>query len=127
VPGDAIVGFITRGRGVTVHRKDCKNVAYYSRREKDRVVPLEWTLTEQAYFPVAVDVDALDRVGLMSDITAIISARNTNILDARVRTGGEPKVARFKLTLEVKDLDHLQGIMDRIGALSDVMRVARAR
>jgi guanosine-3',5'-bis(diphosphate) 3'-pyrophosphohydrolase len=127
VPGDAIVGFITRGRGVTVHRTNCKNVAYYSRREQDRLVPLEWTLTEQAYFPVAVEVDALDRVGLMSDITSIISARKTNILDARVRTGGKPKVARFKLTLEVKDLDHLQSIMDRIAALSDVMRVARAR
>ncbi|MCJ7822127.1 MAG: bifunctional (p)ppGpp synthetase/guanosine-3',5'-bis(diphosphate) 3'-pyrophosphohydrolase [Armatimonadetes bacterium] len=127
VPGDTIVGFITRGRGVTVHRMDCKNVPYYSRREKDRLVPLEWTLTEQAYFPVALEVDALDRVGLMSDITAIISGRNTNILDARVRTGWKPKVARFKLTLEVKDLDHLQSIMDRVGALSDVMRVARAR
>jgi len=127
VPGDTIVGFVTRGRGVTVHRADCKNVRYYSRREPDRVIPLEWTLTGEAYFPVVVEVDALDRVGLTGDITSIISATNTNILEARVRTGGKPKLARFTLTLEVKDLEHLGAIMDRIGALSDVVRVDRAR
>ncbi len=127
VPGDPIVGFVTRGRGVTVHRAECKNVAYYARREPSRMVPLEWTLTEDVYFPVGVEVDALDRVGLMSDITAIISARKTNILDARVRTGGKPKMARFSLTLEVKGLEHLKDIMDRVAALSDVVRVDRAR
>ncbi len=127
VPGDAIVGFVTRGRGVTVHRAGCKNVAYYSRREPSRVVSVEWTLTGEAHYPVGVEVDALDRVGLMSDISSIISARNTNILEARVRTGGKPKMARFSLTLEVKDLDHLRDIMDRIAALSDVVRVDRAR
>ncbi|MDH4179807.1 MAG: bifunctional (p)ppGpp synthetase/guanosine-3',5'-bis(diphosphate) 3'-pyrophosphohydrolase, partial [Armatimonadota bacterium] len=127
VPGDVIVGFVTRGRGVTVHRADCRNLPYYSRREPSRLVPLEWTLTEDAYFPVGVDVYALDRVGLMSDITSIISARKTNILEAQVRTGGKPKMARFSLTLEVKNLDHLRGIMDRIAALSDVVRVDRAR
>ncbi len=127
VPGDPIVGFVTRGRGVTVHRADCKNVRYYSRREPERVITLEWTLTGDAYFPVVVEVDALDRVGLTGDITSIISATKTNILEARVRTGGKPKLARFTLTLEVKDLHHLGAIMDKIGALSDVVRVDRAR
>ncbi len=84
-------------------------------------------MTGEAHYPVGVEVDALDRVGLMSDISSIISARNTNILEARVRTGGKPKMARFSLTLEVKDLDHLRDIMDRIAALSDVVRVDRAR
>jgi guanosine-3',5'-bis(diphosphate) 3'-pyrophosphohydrolase len=127
VPGDPIVGFITRGRGVTVHRADCSNVAYYSRREPDRLVPLEWTLSAEAYFPVTVEVDALDRVGLTSDITSIISSLATNILEARVRTGGKPKMARISLRIEVKSLDHLKQITDRIGALSDVLRVERAR
>ncbi len=127
VPGDEIVGFITRGRGVTVHRADCANAAYHAGREPDRLTPLEWTLTREAYFPVVVEVDALDRVGLLSDITGIISGTNTNIVEARARTGGKPKMARFALTLEVKDLDQLQRIMDRLRALSDVLRVDRAR
>jgi len=155
VPGDAIVGFITRGRGVTVHRTSCPNLGHYSERararrgrrgsegqrkgaslesaargaapEPDRLVPLEWTLSPEAYFPVTIEVDALDRVGLASDVTSIISGQGTNILEARVSTGGRPKMARISLRLEVKSLDHLQDIMNRISALSDVLRVERAR
>ena len=127
VPGDAIIGFITRGRGVTVHRTKCPNVGYYSRREPNRLVPLEWTLSPDAYFPVTIEVDALDRVGLTSDITSIISEAGTNILEARVKTGGTPKIARISLRLEVKSLNHLNDIANRIGALSDVLRVERAR
>ena len=127
VPGDAIVGFITRGRGMTVHRAECSNVAYYSRKEPDRLMPLEWILGPDAYFPVTIEVDALDRVGLTSDITSIISEAGTNILEARVRTGGKPKTARVSLRLEVKGLEHLKDIANRISALSDVLRVERAR
>jgi guanosine-3',5'-bis(diphosphate) 3'-pyrophosphohydrolase len=127
VPGDEIAGFITRGRGVTVHRANCPNLAHYAKREPDRVVPLEWTLSPDAHFPVMIEAEALDRVGLLSDISAIISAQGTNILQARVRTGGKPKMARFNITLEVKGLDHLRSVMDRIGALSDVLRVERSR
>jgi GTP pyrophosphokinase len=127
VPGDHIVGFITRGRGVTVHRAECPNVAHYARQDPDRLVPLEWTLAPDAYFPVTVEVESLDRVGLVSDITAIISGMETNILEAKVQTGGKPKIARISLRVEVKSLEHLGDIMNRIGALSDVLRVERAR
>ncbi len=127
VPGDPIVGFITRGRGVTVHRANCPNVGYYSRREPDRLVTLEWTLTPDAYFPVSIEVDALDRVGLASDVTSIVSNRGMNILEAKVSTGGKPKMARISLRVEVKGLAQLHDLMNRIGALSDVLRVERAR
>ncbi|MFB3880195.1 MAG: bifunctional (p)ppGpp synthetase/guanosine-3',5'-bis(diphosphate) 3'-pyrophosphohydrolase [Armatimonadota bacterium] len=127
VPGDPIVGFITRGRGVTVHRATCPNVAYYSRRESDRLVPLEWTMGPDVYFPVTIEVDALDRVGLASDVTSIVSGQGTNILEAKVSTGGKPRMARMSLRIEVKSLAHMQDIMNRISALSDVLRVDRAR
>jgi len=127
VPGDPIVGFITRGRGVTVHRATCANVGYYTRQESDRLVPLEWTMGSDVYFPVTVEVDALDRVGLASDVTSIVSGQGTNILEAKVSTGGKPKMARISLRIEVKSLAHMQDIMNRIGALSDVLRVERAR
>jgi GTP pyrophosphokinase len=127
VPGDPIVGFITRGRGVTVHRANCPNVAYYSRREADRLVELEWMLTPEVYFPVTIEVDALDRVGLASDVTSIVSNQGTNILEATVSTGGKPKMARISLRVEVRSLAHLQDLVNRISALSDVLRVERAR
>jgi len=110
-----------------VHRENCANVAHYAQRDPGRVTPLEWTLGAEAYFPVAVQVDALDRVGLLSDITSIISGTDTNILQAQVKTGGSPRTARVTLTLEVKSLAHLSSLMDRVSALSDVLRVDRAR
>ncbi len=127
LPGDSIVGFITRGAGVTVHRKDCPNLAHHLQREPGRILPVEWTLSSEAYYPVTIQVEALDRVGLLSDITAIISATDTNILEAGARTIGKPRRARFQLTLEVKDLAHLQRILDRIRALSDVLHADRER
>jgi guanosine-3',5'-bis(diphosphate) 3'-pyrophosphohydrolase len=125
VPGDPIVGFITRGRGIAVHRADCPNLQHYLQREPGRATPLEWTLGAEVDFPVVVQVDALDRVGLLSDITGIISGTNTNIVEAQLRTGGKPRIARFLLTLEIKSVEHLKGIMDRLAALSDVLRVER--
>jgi GTP pyrophosphokinase len=127
LPGDPVVGFVTRGAGVTVHRKDCPNVRYHSRREPERLMALEWTLGTAPYYAVTVQVDALDRVGLLNDITAIISGMSTNIVQARARTGGKPKLARFEFTVEIRDLNHLQALLDRIGALSDVLRAERAR
>jgi guanosine-3',5'-bis(diphosphate) 3'-pyrophosphohydrolase len=127
LPGDPVVGFVTRGAGVTVHRKDCPNVRYHSRREPERLMALEWSLGTAPYYAVTLQVDALDRVGLLNDITAIISGMSTNIVQARVRTGGKPKLARFEFTLEIRDLDHLQALLDRIRALSDVLRAERAR
>ena len=127
LPGDPIVGFITRGAGVTVHRENCPNIAYHSQREPGRVLPVEWTLSTEAYYPVTIQVEALDRVGLLSDITAIISATSTNIVEAGARTGGKPRLARFQLTLEVRDLTHLQGLLERIRALSDVLHADRER
>ncbi len=127
VPGDPIVGFVTRGRGIAVHRADCPNVAHYAERDPERMTNLEWTLTGEAYFPVAVQVDALDRVGLVSDITTIISGTGTNILQAQMKADGKPRLARLTFTLEVRDLQHLESLMTRLGALSDVMRVERLR
>jgi len=127
VPGDPIVGFITRGRGIAVHRADCANVAHYAADDPGRVTHLEWTLGSEAYFPVVIQVDALDRVGLASDVTAIISGTGTNIVQAQMRVVGNPRIARLTLTLEVKNLDHLADITQRLSALSDVLRVERLR
>ncbi len=128
VPGDAIVGLHHAGRGVTVHRADCPNVGYYARREPGRMTVLEWTLSPEAYFPVADSGGGAGSSGA-DDGYHVHHQRgtSTNIVEARVRTGGKPKTARFDLLLEVKDLRHLQTIMDRISALSDVLRVDRSR
>jgi len=126
VPGDEITGYVTRGRGVTVHRADCRNLAAYRKGEPERLMPVEWSLSQQAFYPVQVEIEALDRVGLLNDITGIISAANTNIRSARVRTK-KPRLALFSLVLDISDLNHLNRLLREISSLSDVLRVYRLR
>jgi GTP pyrophosphokinase len=126
VPGDSIIGYVTRGKGVTVHRRDCPNLKPYLRQETPRLIPVEWSLSGQAFYPVEMEIEALDRVGLLSDITAIISASGTNIRSARVQTK-RGKAAHFNLVLDISDLDHLDRLRRELNALSDVLAVRRAR
>ena len=126
VPGDEIVGYVTRGRGVTVHRTDCHNVAIYQENEPERLMPVEWSLGQQAFYPVQIEIEALDRVGLLNDITGIISASNTNIRSARVGTR-KNRLALFSLVLDISDLEHLNRLMHDIASLSDVLRVYRLK
>jgi len=126
VPGDEIIGYVTRGRGVTVHRTDCHNIDAYQRTDPERLMRVEWSLSQHAVYPVQIEIDALDRVGLLNDITGIISAANTNIRSARVSTKRDRR-AVFSLVLDISDLDHLNRLMRDIGSLSDVLRVYRLK
>lgn len=124
IPGDEVVGYVTRGRGLTIHRKGCPNLAAYSEREPDRLVEVEWRCSNGERFQTGIKVDALDRVGLLNDISAVFSETKTNILSAKVRTY-PTKIASFDLTVEVDDIQHLNLLMTRIGRLSDILEVRR--
>ena len=126
VPGDQIMGYITRGRGVTVHRTDCHNLAAYQKAEPERLMKVEWSLSQQAFYPVQIEIEALDRMGLLNDITSIISTSNTNIRSARMTTK-KPGLAVFSLTLDITDLEHLNRLIKDISALSDILHVYRLR
>jgi GTP pyrophosphokinase len=126
VPGDAIVGYVTRGRGVTVHRADCSNIALYRKREPERLIEVQWSLSQQAFYPVQIEIEALDRVGLLNDITAIISASNTNIRSLKLRTN-KTQLALFSLVIDIPDLEHLNKLLHEIAALPDVLRAYRLK
>jgi GTP diphosphokinase / guanosine-3',5'-bis(diphosphate) 3'-diphosphatase len=122
VPGDKIVGYITRGRGVTVHRADCHNVL--SEDEAERLVDVDWGRIEQESFPVTVRVDAWDREGLVRDITALIADERLNIhgLSAVVH---KDQTATVWCTVAVTGLDALSRIMSRLEGVRDVFSVVR--
>ncbi len=126
VPGDEILGYVTRGRGVTIHRGDCRNLMAYKKTSPERLMQVQWSLSQQAFYSVQIEIEALDRVGLLNDITGIISASETNIRSARVRTK-KPRLALFTLVLDISDLEHLNNLMRQIGSLSDVLRVHRVK
>ena len=122
VPGDEIIGFITRGDGVSVHRQDCSNVGGLN---PDRVVEVEWSSDSKGVFMVQIQVEALDRSGLLSDVTRVLTENHVNILSASVSTGRN-RVALSKFVFEMADpthLDHLLNQVRRIEAVYDVYRI----
>ena len=124
VPGDEIVGFVTRGAGVSVHRSDCKNVASLL-TEPERMIDVEWAATSKLVFLVQIQVEALDRSGLLSDVTRVLSENHVNILSATVSTSSE-RLALSRLVFEMGDTTHLDRVLNavrRIDAVYDVYRV----
>jgi guanosine-3',5'-bis(diphosphate) 3'-pyrophosphohydrolase len=105
VPGDAILGFVTRGHGVSVHRVDCGNAESLAEQE-DRVVDVEWAPSTASVFLVAIQVEALDRTRLLSDVTRVLSDQHVNILSASVTTTRD-RVAVSRFTFEMGDPKHL--------------------
>jgi GTP diphosphokinase / guanosine-3',5'-bis(diphosphate) 3'-diphosphatase len=124
VPGDEITGFITRGHGVSVHRSNCVNLRHLLDSEPERLVEVRWSPTEDSMFLVAVQVEALDRTGLLSDITRAISDQHVNILSASVTTTRD-RVAVSKFTFEMGDPKHLGHVLRAVRAIDGVYDVYR--
>ncbi|MDN3287631.1 GTP pyrophosphokinase [Streptomyces thermocarboxydus] len=128
VPGDPIIGFVTRGSGVSVHRSDCVNVDSLS-REPERILEVEWAPTQSSVFLVAIQVEALDRSRLLSDVTRVLSDQHVNILSAAVQTSRD-RVATSRFTFEMGDPKHLGHVLKAVRGVEgvyDVYRVTSAR
>ncbi|MFB7632662.1 RelA/SpoT family protein [Streptomyces sp. NPDC056149] len=128
VPGDPIIGFVTRGSGVSVHRADCVNVDSLS-RQPERILEVEWAPTQSSVFLVAIQVEALDRSRLLSDVTRVLSDQHVNILSAAVQTSRD-RVATSRFTFEMGDPKHLGHVLKAVRGVEgvyDVYRVTSAR
>lgn len=125
VPGDAVTGFITRGNGVSIHRTDCVNVADLKFHQGDRIVKVKWDPNAKSVFLVNIQIEALDRARLLSDITRTLSDQQVNILHAAVNTTKD-QVAISRFTFEMADASHLDAVLSavrRIEGVYDVYRV----
>ncbi len=122
VPGDKIIGYITRSRGVTIHREDCRNIRHED--EKERLIPVEWGHSEDLLYPVNVQVEAWDRVGLMRDVTTVVAEEKVNIASVSLAEGDGRTITMF-LTLETKGLAHLSRILKKVDAVKGVINVTR--
>jgi guanosine-3',5'-bis(diphosphate) 3'-pyrophosphohydrolase len=124
VPGDEIVGFVTRGAGVSVHQASCHNVASLL-TEPERMIEVEWAPSSKSVFLVQIQIEALDRAGLLSDVTRVLSENHVNILSATVSTSSE-RLALSRFVFEMGDTTHLDRVLNavrRIDAVYDVYRV----
>ncbi len=120
MPGDQVVGFITRGRGATIHRQDCPNIL--QTRDRERLLQVRWGHVERTY-PVPIKIKAYDRQGLVSDISNLLSDENINIADVKVNVNRS--MADLRLVIEVKDLTQLSRVLTRIENLPNVMEAHR--
>ena len=123
VPGDEIRGFVTRGTGISVHRKDCPNLLSLS-SQPERLVEVQWSNVSKSTFLVAIQVEALDRPRLLSDITRVLSEQHVNILSASVVTGND-RVAKSSFTFEMADAKHLGDVLNSVRTLEGVFDVYR--
>ena len=122
VPGDEIIGYITRGRGLSIHRKDCPNILDLTGQE--RFIDVEWDTDEKAEYPVEIQIKATDRPGLLADITQGITDSNISLLSLNARTSKE-KLVLINMILEIKDTEQLKELMKRIRKLKGVIDVYR--
>jgi GTP diphosphokinase / guanosine-3',5'-bis(diphosphate) 3'-diphosphatase len=123
VPGDAILGFVTRGAGVSVHRVDCGN-ADSLRSEPERLIPVEWAPNAKSSFLVAIQIEALDRNRLLSDITRALSDQHVNILSAALNTSKD-RICRAKFTFETADPTHLDHVLRAVRGVPAVYEAYR--
>ena len=124
VPGDGITGFITRGNGVSIHRSDCINVADLKFHQGDRLVKVQWDLNARSSFLVNIQIEALDRARLLSDITRTLSDQQVNILHAAVNTTKD-QTAFSRFTFEMADASHLDSVLAAVKKIEGVYDVYR--
>jgi len=124
VPGDDITGFVTHGHGVSVHRADCVNVQHLGDTQQERLVSVHWAPSEGSVFLVAIQVEALDRTRLLSDVTRVLSDQHVNILSATVTTTRD-RVAFSRFTFEMGDPKHLGHVLRAVRAIDGVYDVYR--
>jgi len=119
VPGDEIMGFVTRGRGVSVHRVDCANAASLAEGQRERVIDVDWDVETAGEFVALVEVKALDRPRLLQDVTATLSEHHVNILSSSSHAGGD-RVARMRFEFELTEPSHLDTVLARLHGVESV-------
>src|SRR3569832_2598399 len=124
VPGEGIVGYITRGRGVTIHRRDCSNVLRYRNESPQRLIEVEWG-GEQDTYPVDVRIIAVDRHGLLRDITSVLANDKMNVIAVQTRSDKQQHLAYMTLTMEIASVADLSRVLAKDGQLPNIIEVKR--
>jgi guanosine-3',5'-bis(diphosphate) 3'-pyrophosphohydrolase len=119
VPGDEIIGFVTRGRGVSVHRADCANAVSLAHGQADRLIEVEWDQAPKGVFIASLEVKALDRARLLRDVTAVFADHQINILSCATQTGSD-RVSKMRFDTELGDPSHLDSLLSTIRGIDSV-------
>ena len=127
VPEDSIVGYVTKGRGVTIHRTSCPNIASVLRRNlTNRLIDVQWSIVRDAVYPVKIQINAYDRAGLVRDVASLVADEHINMSSVEAITGQRDSMALINATLEIEDVSQLMRILTKIERLPNIVDVRRA-
>ncbi|MAK92724.1 MAG: GTP diphosphokinase, partial [Oleibacter sp.] len=127
VPGDDIRGYVTIGRGVTVHRSDCENLLHLEVMEPERVLQVSWGNKPNSTYPVDMLIEAYDRTGLLSDVSTLLANERINVIAVNTLSNQGQHTANMKITVEVDSLERLARLMNKINKLPNVITARRVR
>jgi GTP pyrophosphokinase len=124
VPGDSIVGYLTKGKGVSIHRANCPSVQYLMQKSPERELPVNWGSREAGKYEVSIFIRAYDRKWLLKDLSNLIAQANVNIVGINTLTPGSP-MAELKINLKVADFGQLSTLLSKLDAVPGVLEVRR--
>jgi GTP pyrophosphokinase len=127
VPGDPVIGYVTRGRGVTIHREDCRQVVHWEAENSPRLLQVHWGEKPGASYAVQLLIRAYDRRDLIRDISNVLSASDTQVTDISSRLDESVDEATIKLKVRVRDYEHLSELLNRLGSVHNVIEARRLR
>ena len=125
IPGDDVIGYVTRGRGMALHRKECPNARQYLEKEKERCVPVEYAGSDNQVYQVFLIIECTDRRGLLADVTATFAENKTFITAVKTQSHRD-KTATLEFAVEVRNTEHLAHVMQKVFALGDILDIHRA-
>ena len=125
IPGDNIIGFITQGRGVSIHRADCERLKNLAKVSPERLVEAQWNNSYSTGFSITVCIEANDRAGLLRDITTIIANEKINVLGVRSRSNTAKQLAHIDIDMEAYNIDDLTRMLAKLNQLPDVIKARR--
>jgi GTP pyrophosphokinase len=125
VPGDMIGGYVTMGRGVSVHRQDCLQFLHLQSKDRERIIDVSWGYRPEKTYPVDVRIEAYDRSGLLRDITTLLANERVNVLSVETRTDPATSLVTMRMTIEIQGIDILSRLLARIHQVSNVISASR--
>jgi GTP pyrophosphokinase len=127
LPGESIAGYITLGRGVTIHRSDCNTLLQQLRAEPERIIEVDWGASAATVYPVTIRIDAFDRAGLLRDISALLASEQVNVIASSSQTNRESNLVTMSMTMEVEGLDALSRVLGRLSQVPNIIDVTRVK
>lgn len=127
VPGDDISGYVTLGRGVSVHRQDCDNLLHHEMTEPQRIIEVNWGGQVAQMYPVDIDISAYDRTGLLRDVSKVLADSSVNVIAVNTRSDQKDHLAQMQITVEIDSLSKLGRILNKLNQLPNVLTVRRSR